>query len=88
MLKKFFIILIRGYQIAISPLLPPACRFYPSCSEYGLEAVKTHGAIKGGALTVWRLLRCQPLAKSGYDPVPLKKNNETPTADGANKSCC
>lgn len=69
-MKKVFLMLIRIYQIAISPLLPPACRFYPCCSEYGKEAIEKHGALRGGMLTAWRLMRCQPLAKSGFDPVP------------------
>ena len=76
-MKKFFLIIIRVYQIAISPLLPPACRFYPCCSEYGREAIEVHGALKGGMLTIWRLMRCQPLAKSGFDPVPPSKEVAT-----------
>lgn len=62
--------LIRGYQLFISPMLPPSCRFEPSCSQYGYEAIQKHGAIKGGALAVWRVLRCNPWGKGGYDPVP------------------
>ena len=58
------------YQLAISPWLPPACRFHPSCSHYALEALGAHGALRGAALTVWRLLRCHPLHPGGYDPVP------------------
>jgi uncharacterized protein len=67
--KTIFIILIKGYQKVISPILPPSCRFYPSCSEYGIEAITKHGAIKGGIMTAWRVLRCNPLSKGGYDPV-------------------
>ena len=62
--------LIRGYQIALSPLLPPSCRFYPSCSQYALEAVNRHGALKGGWLAARRLARCHPFNPGGYDPVP------------------
>jgi putative membrane protein insertion efficiency factor len=62
--------LIRGYQKVISPMLPPSCRFQPTCSEYGYEAIQKHGIIRGGALAFWRLLRCNPLCKGGYDPVP------------------
>ena len=62
--------LIRGYQIALSPLLPPSCRFYPSCSQYALEAVNRHGALKGGWLAARRLARCHPFNRGGYDPVP------------------
>jgi uncharacterized protein len=72
MLKKLFIALIRFYQIFISPLKPPTCRFYPTCSHYGLEAVKRFGAIKGGWLTIKRILKCHPFHPGGFDPVPEK----------------
>ena len=62
--------LIRGYQIGVSPLLPPSCRFYPSCSQYALEAVNRHGALKGSWLAARRLARCHPFHPGGYDPVP------------------
>ena len=62
-----------AYRRWISPALPARCRFYPSCSAYALEALATHGAAKGLALTLWRLLRCQPFHPGGYDPVPPKK---------------
>lgn len=65
---------IRLYQILLSPLLGNACRFHPSCSNYGMEALRLHGAFKGSALTVWRILRCQPFSKGGNDPVPLPKH--------------
>ncbi|WP_194925507.1 membrane protein insertion efficiency factor YidD [Catenulispora pinisilvae] len=64
--------LIRLYQIVLSPVVNwrgPVCKFEPSCSHYGYEAVKTHGAIKGGGMTVWRVLRCNPWSAGGYDPV-------------------
>jgi putative membrane protein insertion efficiency factor len=61
--------ILRAYKWLISPLLPPACRFVPTCSEYALEAVERHGAVRGLGKAVWRLLRCHPLAKGGYDPV-------------------
>ena len=64
--------LIRGYQIAISPRLGPVCRYYPSCSHYGLEAVKVHGAGKGSLLAAWRIVRCHPWAEGGFDYVPEK----------------
>jgi putative membrane protein insertion efficiency factor len=63
---------IRGYQLAISPLLPPTCRFHPSCSAYAVGAIQTHGALKGFALGSWRLLRCNPWNDGGLDPVPAK----------------
>ncbi|WP_414682965.1 membrane protein insertion efficiency factor YidD [Longimicrobium sp.] len=61
---------IRFYQKGISPFTPPACRFAPTCSQYGLEAVQRYGAARGGWLLVKRLARCQPFCKGGYDPVP------------------
>jgi uncharacterized protein len=65
-----FLWLIRGYQRFISPMLPPSCRFEPSCSAYGYEAIAKYGIIKGGRLAVWRVCRCNPLCRGGYDPVP------------------
>lgn len=73
MIKKILIGLIRFYQIAISPLKPPTCRFYPTCSQYGIEAIKRFGAIKGSWLTIKRILKCHPLHPGGFDPVPEKK---------------
>ncbi|MEH6995325.1 membrane protein insertion efficiency factor YidD [Neobacillus drentensis] len=73
MLKKVFISIIRFYQVAISPIKPPSCRFYPTCSHYGLEAVQRFGAFKGGWLTLKRILKCHPFHPGGIDPVPEKK---------------
>jgi uncharacterized protein len=70
MLKKLFIAVIRFYQVAISPLKPPTCRFYPTCSQYGVESIKRFGALRGGWLTLIRILKCQPLHPGGLDPVP------------------
>jgi putative membrane protein insertion efficiency factor len=64
---------LRFYKGAISPFLPVACRFVPSCSEYTAEAVAKHGLLHGSALGLWRLMRCNPFARGGYDPVPGKK---------------
>lgn len=69
-MKRFFIALIRFYQKHISPAFPPCCRFTPTCSQYALEAIEKYGALKGGALAVWRILRCNPFCRGGYDPVP------------------
>jgi uncharacterized protein len=60
------------YKRLISPLLPASCRYVPTCSEYAAEAVARHGAVHGAALAVWRILRCNPLARGGYDPVPKR----------------
>ncbi len=63
--------LIRLYQMSVSPLLPAnTCRFYPSCSHYGYQAIYKHGVIKGSLLAIWRILRCNPFHPGGYDPVP------------------
>jgi putative membrane protein insertion efficiency factor len=62
--------LLRGYKRWISPLLPGACRFVPTCSEYAAEAVARCGLLRGGYMAVWRLVRCHPLGRGGYDPVP------------------
>lgn len=65
--------LVKFYRKAISPLKIPSCRFTPTCSQYAIEAIETHGAFKGSALACWRVLRCNPFCKGGYDPVPPKK---------------
>jgi putative membrane protein insertion efficiency factor len=62
--------LIRGYQLVISPLIGPRCRFYPSCSHYAIEAIETHGARQGSWLTMKRISRCHPWHGGGFDPVP------------------
>lgn len=74
-MKYILIGLIKFYRKAISPFRPPSCRFYPTCSEYGLEAVKRFGAIKGGYLTIKRISKCHPLHPGGVDLVPEKKEN-------------
>ena len=74
--KCMMIKLIRFYQKNISPNKPPLCRFYPTCSNYAIEAVERFGVLKGGCLAIYRILRCNPLCKGGYDPVPQKKNKK------------
>lgn len=69
-MKKILIYLIKFYQKYISPMKITKCPYYPTCSCYGLEAVKKYGALKGGTLAAWRILRCNPFSKGGYDPVP------------------
>ena len=63
-------LLVRGYQLVISPLLPPSCRFAPTCSCYAMEALANHGALRGGWLAIKRIGRCHPWGGEGYDPVP------------------
>ncbi len=72
-MKKFLILLIRFYQTKISPFLPSSCRFTPTCSAYAIEAINVHGVFKGLILSAYRILRCNPFCKGGYDPVPEKK---------------
>lgn len=74
LLSRLLILPIRFYQHAISPLLPPACRYTPSCSQYAVEAIQVHGPFKGLWLAMKRIGRCHPWGGSGYDPVPPKGN--------------
>lgn len=69
-MKRLMLRAIRWYRRRISPGTAPSCRFIPTCSQYALEAIEKHGAAKGFFLSVWRILRCNPLGKGGYDPVP------------------
>ena len=75
--------LIRIYQRTISPLLGPVCRYYPSCSHYGYEAMSVHGALKGTILTAWRILRCNPWSAGGIDEVPARGRWRSPAEAGA-----
>jgi putative membrane protein insertion efficiency factor len=68
--RRIITLMIRGYQQVISPLLPPTCRFMPTCSDYALEAVSTYGVFKGGWLALKRILKCHPFHPGGYDPLP------------------
>ncbi len=83
-MKTLLVLLLRAYQVLISPMLGPNCRFYPSCSNYALEAVRTHGAARGGWLAARRLGRCHPWNPGGFDPVPPHDQNSSPTACGCN----
>jgi putative membrane protein insertion efficiency factor len=69
-MKRLLIALIRAYQICISPLLAPHCRFHPTCSSYAIDAIRTHGAVRGGWLALRRIGRCHPFHPGGADPVP------------------
>lgn len=80
-MKKLMIGLIIFYRKYLSPLKSTKCPYFPTCSQYGLEAVEQYGVLKGGFLCMWRILRCNPFSKGGYDPVPSinssrRKNNE------------
>lgn len=68
-MKTIFVYLIHFYRIFISPLFPPSCRFYPTCSQYAMEAIKKYGVLKGGWMSVKRLVKCHPFHPGGFDPV-------------------
>ena len=70
MIRRALLALLRGYKKYISPALGNNCRFLPTCSEYAMQAIEVHGVLKGGLLSLWRVLRCNPLGRYGYDPVP------------------
>lgn len=81
-MKYILIGIIKLYRLTLSKILPPCCRFYPSCSQYGLTAVSRFGAVKGGYLTIRRIIRCNPFSPGGYDPVPeefyfFRKNKQS-----------
>jgi putative membrane protein insertion efficiency factor len=67
--RSFVLCLLRGYKWALSPLLPPACRYVPTCSDYAMEAVDRYGVFRGSLMAMWRVLRCHPFVRGGYDPV-------------------
>ena len=69
-MRSVFVVLIRGYQVIVSPILPPACRFSPTCSQYAIEAIAKYGVIRGFVMGTRRLLKCHPFHHGGYDPVP------------------
>ncbi|MCH5320657.1 MAG: membrane protein insertion efficiency factor YidD [Eubacterium sp.] len=76
-MKKAMIFLIRTYQMTISPRFSHgSCRFTPTCSHYAIEAIEIHGIFKGSLMAIWRILRCNPFCKGGWDPVPPKKSKE------------
>ncbi len=72
---------LRFYRRFLSPLKPPMCRFSPTCSQYAIEALEEHGILKGAGLATWRILRCQPFARGGYDPVPERPAREAAAHD-------
>ena len=76
--KLIMLLALRGYKWAISPLFLPACRYVPTCSEYAIEAVDRYGAARGGLMALWRLMRCHPFVRGGYDPVVKNLGCENP----------
>ena len=68
-MKSLALLALRGYKRFLSPLLPPSCRYTPTCSEYAYEAVSRYGIVRGGAKALWRILRCHPWSRGGYDPL-------------------
>lgn len=86
-MSSLLIWLLRGYQLLLSPMLGQNCRFYPSCSGYAIEALRSHGAARGGWLTLRRVCRCHPWNDGGFDPVPpAPHKNSSTTACGCNHS--
>ena len=75
-MKRILLALLRFYKRCISPLLPNACIYTPTCSEYAMEAIEKHGVLKGTGLAIWRVLRCNPFMQGGYDPVPEPKKHK------------
>ena len=84
-IRSLLIAGVKGYQTLLSPLLPRRCKYYPSCSQYAIDAVREFGAARGMVLAVWRLLRCNPLSYGGYDPVEKQRLF---LARGAKRSVC
>jgi putative membrane protein insertion efficiency factor len=86
-MSRLFVWLLRGYQLLVSPMLGQNCRFYPTCSNYAIEAVKVHGAVRGGALAMRRVCRCHPWNDGGVDLVPPRgEQHSSPTACGCKHS--
>lgn len=85
-MKKLLLLLLRGYQLGVSPFLGQNCRFYPTCSNYAVEAITVHGPLKGGWLATRRLCKCHPWHAGGCDPVPPSPNTPTTTARGCSHS--
>lgn len=86
MARRLLMLLVRFYQVAISPLTPASCRYVPTCSAYALEALERHGALRGGWMTVRRLLRCHPWGAHGYDPVPPAPDGPETVGRGSDRT--
>ena len=72
-MSKVFIVLIRAYQYALSPMFGQRCKYYPTCSNYAIEALRVHGVARGAGLATWRIMRCNPFSHGGVDPVPPRR---------------
>ena len=75
-MKTVLLWLVRAYQVALSPMFGPSCRFYPTCSNYAMDAIREHGALKGAMLAAVRLAKCHPWHPGGFDPVPKKPGQQ------------
>jgi uncharacterized protein len=84
-IQWLLVAIVRSYQTVVSPLLPRRCKYYPSCSQYAIDAVRQYGAVRGAVLAAWRLLRCNPLSYGGYDPV---ENQKLFAVRGTKRSVC
>ena len=83
--RVILLALLRAYKLAISPMLLPACRYVPTCSDYAAEAIERYGAVRGSLMALWRLLRCHPFVKGGFDPVPNRSERQVIPADQADE---
>ncbi len=88
MAKTVVLQLLRGYRWAISPMFLPACRYVPTCSQYAIEAVDRYGVMRGSLMAIWRVLRCHPFAKGGYDPVVKPKDSNTAASEVTPAGLC
>ncbi len=86
-MRWLLIRLVRFYQIFISPFFPPSCRFEPTCSQYAIEAIQTHGALKGSWMALKRVGRCNPFCEGGFDPVPPKPGAKSESGAGSPRTC-
>lgn len=84
-IRKIFLFPVKLYRKFISPLKPPSCRYTPTCSQYMIDAVEEWGVIRGLGLGIWRILRCNPFGRGGYDPVPKRKSRSPEEHDGSKK---
>jgi putative membrane protein insertion efficiency factor len=87
-MKQIVLLLLRGYKWLLSPLLLPSCRYVPTCSEYAMEAVERYGAIRGGFMAAWRVLRCHPFVKGGFDPVVKATTPVSPQPSSSTETVC